>query len=467
MNLRKRTGLVLVVVLLVVACVSVWAGGTKEKQVSIAVPTVLGWVTTDGVIPIVADALAKEGIKVVAVPSENVALRDKQMLEGRQGTSAYDVFLAWEALMPLMKDFLEPLDSHVQAQGLDVAAFKKQFYQAVQDQISYDGQMYWVPIHVNSQLGYARADLFNSAAEQAAFKAKYGYDMPKADANGSLTFKDRNQFLDVAMFFTRDTNGNGTVDLWGYDQPGKWDHGNCVFEEQMLRAGLEYFDAKGHSLWGPMHPENQQAIQDIATWDQNTVQKWKVTSPGALGMEMTEVNQLFTEGKAAMSFTWNVDFWGTDSKGAFADKYGKPLSWSIDFVNKSPNDKGIMSIWGYALNKNSKNKDAAVKFLMALSDANLRKKAHETANLPCPNGMVEVTEWAVQQGYAPGAFINAVQTVGSFWPISKKAWPETEQVRDVARKAHEELLSGKITPAEFVKTTGTQIEAIMKGAGYF
>jgi ABC-type glycerol-3-phosphate transport system substrate-binding protein len=467
--MRRSSFMIVAIVaaLIVAMALPLWAGAQKEKKVTITVPTVLGWVTTDGVIPIVAAELAKEGIEVKTMPAENITLRDKQMMEGRQGSSVYDVYIAWEALMPLMKDFLEPVDTHLQAAGQDPVAFRKLFYQAVQDQIMYDGKMYWIPIHVNSQLGYARPDLFNDAKEKAAFRSKYGYDLPAPDAAGSLTFKDANQFLDVAKFFTRDLNGDGQTDLWGYDQPGKWDHGNCVFEEILLRSGLEYFDPQGHSLWGPAHPENQKLVRDIATWESNTTLVWKITSPGALGMEMTEVNQMFTEGKGAMSFTWNVDFWGVDSKGDFAKKYGKPLSWSISFVNRAPQYKGIMSIWGYALNKNSKNKEAAVKFLMKLADANLRKEAHRKANLPCPNGMVEVTEWAVKEGYAPAAFIDAVQSVGSFWPISKKAWPETEPVRDVCRKAREELLAGKISPAEFVKTTGDKIEKIMKDAGYF
>jgi ABC-type glycerol-3-phosphate transport system substrate-binding protein len=459
----KKTGVLLLLIGLILAIgMPAWSSGTQQKQVTINVPTAMGWVTTDALIPIVAAELAKENIIVKAVPSENVALRDKELLEGRQKTAAYDVFLAWEAVMPLMQDFLEPLDPLVTKAGIDLAAFKKRFYGAVQDQISYNGQTFWIPIHVNSQLGYARADLFTSAKERADFKAKYNYDLPQPDAQGGLAFKDRAQFLDVAKFFSRPEIG-----LWGYDQPGKWDHGNCVFEETLLRSGLEYFDPQGHCLWGPAHPENQQIVQDIATWEQNTVQLWKVTSPGALGMEMTEVNQLFTEGKAAMSFTWNVDFWGTDSKGPYAQKYGKPLSWSISFMNTKPQYKGLMSIWGYSLNKYSKNKDAAMKFLLKLADVSLRKTAHQKANLPCPNGMVEVTEWAVKEGYAPAGLIAAVQSVGSFWPVSKKAWPETDPVRDVARGAREELLAGKITPAEFVKKTGDAIEKIMKDAKYF
>jgi multiple sugar transport system substrate-binding protein len=459
----KKTGVLLLAIGLIMAVgMSAWAGGGGEKKVTITVPSIKGWVTTDQMFPLVAEELAKENIEVKIVPSEWASIRDKQMLEGRQKSSAYDVILASEAMMPLMVDFAEPLDPLVTKAGIDLASFKKRFYQAVQDQITTNGQTYWIPIHVNSQLGYARADLFTSAKERADFKAKYGYDLPQPDAQGALSFKDKAQFMDVAMFFTRPESG-----MWGLAIPGKWDHGCCVFEEIMLRNGMEYFDPQGHSLWGPMHPENQKVIQDIAAWDQGTIQRWKVTSPGALGMEMTEVNQLFTEGKAAMSFTWNVDFWATDSKGPFAEKYGKPLSWSISFMNAKPEDKGLMSIWGVALNKYSKNKDAAMKFLLKLADVDLRKKAHQQFPLPCPNGMVEVTDWAVKEGYAPAGLISAVQSVGSFWPVSKKPWPETEPVRDVARKAHEELLAGKITPAQFVKQTGDAIEKIMKDAGYF
>lgn len=458
----KKYFVLLVTLMLVSLMVQpVWAADT------ITVPTTLGWVTTDAIIPMVKAELEDEEIELVPVPTENVVLRDKQMMEGRMGTGAFDVFIAWEALMPLMTDFLEPLDQYIIDAGMDLDAFKKSFYGAVQEQVSHDGKLYWIPIHVNSQLGYARTDLFTDPKEQEAFKKEYGYDLPQPDKNGAIAFEDKTQFIDVAKFFTRDTDGDGKIDLWGYAQPGKWDHGNCVFEELLLRAGLEYFDPEGHCLWGPAHPENQEKVLEIAIFEYNTVNEWKVTSPGALGMEMTEVNQLFTEGKAAMSFTWNVDFWGQNSKGPFAEKYGVPSSWSISFMNTSPEYKGIMSIWGYALSKDSENKEAAVKFLMQLADVELRKEAHRTADLPCPNGMVEVTEWAVEEGYAPGAFIDAVQSVGTFWPVSQKAWPETDQVRDVCREAREKLLAGDMTPEEFVQETGEKIEAIMQEAGYF
>ena len=49
-------------------------------------------------------------------------------------------------------------------------------------------------------------------AEQAAFKAKFGYDLaPPADWQ---------QFRDVAIFFTRDTDSDGKTDLYGTDVKG-------------------------------------------------------------------------------------------------------------------------------------------------------------------------------------------------------------------------------------------------------
>lgn len=466
MNQRKGISGTLIAVLLFGVCLTAWGAPQREAR-TITVPIVRGWATTDAVIPLVTQRLAEEGITVVTVAAENPELREMQLLEARNGSAAYDLFIAWEALMPEMRDYVEPLDPHLRAAGHDASTVKQRFYPAVQEQVSYDGMLYWVPIHVNTQIGYARADLFTDPGQRAAFMARFGYELPQPDAHGSIRFRDAEQFLEVAQFFTRDTDGDGTIDLWGYAQPARWDHGNTVFEEILLRQGLEYFDPAGHSMWGPAHPENRAIVETIATWEQNSVQRWKVTSPEAPMMEMSDVNRHFIEGKAAMSFTWNLDFWDSNAKGPFAQKYGKPLSWSIDFLNASSETRGIMSVWGYALNRNSKNKGAAVSFLAQLADTELRIRAHQSASLPCPNGMIEVTEWAVQEGYAPAALIDAVQTTGSFWPISKRAWPETEQVRDVCRSAREELLSGRITPAEFAATTGEQIEEIMRGANYF
>ena len=200
--------------------------------------------------PFLKEYLAKQGINVVAVPGQGVALRDKQMLAASSGDATYDVYLAWDALMPLLQKYGEPLDTYLQSAGVDVSGFEAKFYPNVVANASADGKLYWIPIHINAQIGYARRDLFMDPNEQAAFKAKYGYDLPQPDSTGVLNFPTKKVFVDVAQFFTR-AGSDGQTNLWGYVMAGKWDQGNTVFEEEMFRAGLGYFDQKGHSDWGP------------------------------------------------------------------------------------------------------------------------------------------------------------------------------------------------------------------------
>jgi multiple sugar transport system substrate-binding protein len=473
MKARKLILFLGLVVLFVCAGGQIWAGGQNEnakgaaaaQPVTINVATSLGWITTDGLMPFLKDYLAKQGINVVAVPGQGVALRDKQMLAASSGDATYDVYLAWDALMPLLQKYGEPLDSYLQSAGVDVSGFEAKFYPNVVANASTDGKLYWVPIHINAQIGYARRDLFMDPNEQAAFKAKFGYDMPQPDSTGVLNFPTKKVFVDVAQFFTR-TGSDGQTNLWGYVMAGKWDQGNTVFEEEMFRAGLGYFDQKGHSDWGPAETQNQPIVKDIATFDYNLVNTWKVCSPGVLGMELTEIGQLFATGKAAMSFTWNVDNWPLYKGTDFEKKYGLPLSWIPSFMDRSPNDKGLMSVWAWELNKNSKNKAAAVKFLLAAADENLRIQATQQAKLPVGNGMLDVSQWLVSHNVVPGAYIPAVQTIGTFWPTSP-AFPQTDPARDVLRKAHEQLLTGQITPDQFVKQTGDGVEELMHQAGYF
>ena len=442
---------------------------TAAETVTIAVPAVLGWVTTDALIPAISEKLKDDNIEIKVIEKEQLEFRDLQLMDATTDAAFFDIYIAWEAFMPIMKEHLEPLDGILEKAGVDVDEFKGKFYDSVIDMCSYDGDLYWLPIHTNAELGYARTDLFTDETERDNFKAEYGYDLPQPDDSGFIDIESREQFLDIAKFFTRDEDGDGETDLWGYTEPGKWGNGNVIFEEMLFRQGLEYFDSEGHCLWGPEHPENVDTVKDLAVWRQNLIHEHEVTTIGILGMAMTEVNEFFSTGNTAMSFTWNADFWGTNNSPEVLENIGgmAPSSWTFDFHNASPDVTGFMSCWAYGLNKDSQNKEAAVKFLLALADDELRKEVHANVGLPCPNGSIEVSEWVVAERYAPAAFIGALRKTGSFWPVSNTPWPETGAVRDVARAASEELLGNNITPDEFIDKTGTGIEEIMEEAGYF
>jgi ABC-type glycerol-3-phosphate transport system substrate-binding protein len=337
------------------------------ETLTIAVPAILGWVTTDALIPAIREELKDDNIEIVVIEAALQEFRDKELLDATTDAAEFDIYIAWEAFMPVMKEHLEPMDAILQDAGVDVEEFKSRFYPSVVDQITYDGQLYWLPIHSNAELGYARTDLFTDQTERDNFMAEYGYELPQPDDSGFIDIESREIFLDIAQFFTRDEDGNGETDLWGYTEPGMWGNGNVIFEEMLFRKGLEYFDSEGHCLWGPEHPENVDEVKDIATWRQDLIHKYQVTTIGNLGMAMTEVNEFFSTGNTAMSFTWNADFWGTNNSPEVLENIGgmAPSSWTFDFHNSSSDVTGFMSLISYGLNKDSQNKEAAIKFLLA------------------------------------------------------------------------------------------------------
>jgi ABC-type glycerol-3-phosphate transport system substrate-binding protein len=439
------------------------AAETSEPS-SVNVAAALGWVTTDGILPGIKEELAKENITVNILGSDQTALRNKETIAATEKTGEFDIYLAWEAIMPQLKDDCEPLDQYLIDADVDLDAFKASLYPSVLEMITYDGQIYWLPIHVNAQLGYARQDIFTNPDEVSAFESQYGYALPQPDANGAIVFEDREQFMDVARFFTRPDE-----DFWGFTYPGQNVWLTCIFIEYLLRTGLEAFDADGHCLWGPAHPENQVQVEEIVTWLQDMVVKDKVCTPGNVDMGMTEVNEFYKEGKAAMAFSWLVDFWNQDTTPEVMENWNntKPATWAIDFVNTKPEYKGFMSLWCFGLSKEAQDKEAAVKFLLKAADVELRKQA-QAAGLTCTNGNIELTEWSVANGYSPGAYGIALQTEGTLWPVSKNSWPETETVYfTILSEMSGDLMTGKITPAEFVKNSGDAIEQLMKDAGYF
>ena len=121
----------------------------------------------------------------------------------------------------------------------------------------YRGSTYGVSLDGDFQTWVYRTDLFNDAAEQKAFKDKYGYDLavPRTWA----------QFNDVAAFFQRPDKGLfGSTDLrnqgWGYTNwyqlytslasPNQFlfdnDANPLISSEQGIKATQAYIDSLAH-----------------------------------------------------------------------------------------------------------------------------------------------------------------------------------------------------------------------------
>jgi ABC-type glycerol-3-phosphate transport system substrate-binding protein len=189
---------------------------------------------------------AETGITVNFTVVPYAGVYDKLSAEVASGTSNYDVATIDVIWMARFAEFAESLDD------LFTDELKADLPPALLADAQVDGRFIGMPGWANAEILFYRKDLFEDPAQQAAFKEKFGYDLAIP--------KTWEQFRDAAIFFTQDTNGDGTTDLFGTDvigvNPEEWmaqvlqagspgvvldDAGNVIIDNDAHLAALEFY----------------------------------------------------------------------------------------------------------------------------------------------------------------------------------------------------------------------------------
>jgi len=224
-----------------------------------------------------------------------------------------------------------------------------------------DGNLYALPNMPGVQLLYYRKDLFEDEAEKVKFMSEYGYELqvPK-------TWK---QFLDVVKFFTRPPKlygltwsaGKGNMAVQNYYNVA-WSWGaDCLAFGQ----GFPDPDDPIHNMPICNSPIGIKALEFFCSLK-------PFMPPGVAAYEWAEITSDFCEGKAAIMLQWSVFVRDVEdsTKSKVAGKIGYALlPGKPDApVNNVPGivpGEGYASLGGWAvvMNKDSKNKEAAWKFI--------------------------------------------------------------------------------------------------------
>jgi multiple sugar transport system substrate-binding protein len=212
----------------------------------------------------------------ITVQMENMAyqaLQSKTFAELASGTPSHDIYILDTPWTPTLTHVLEPLSSY-----LTSATLNKQIDINVADfipKVFYDTAVY-------------RKDLFESPAEQRAFKARFGRDLAVPQ-----TWDD---FIQVAQFFTRPSKGMYGTTVLGGAQEG-WDF--CDFKSM-----VGSFGGDGHIVTGDVHVACA-TPEAIAAWQfyVDLINKYRVTPPNATTAGWDQAIATFSTGNSAM--TWN------------------------------------------------------------------------------------------------------------------------------------------------------------------
>jgi len=250
---------------------------------------------------------------------------------------APDVIFMNNLYLPIYANagMLEELNSRTVEQS------KSLFFKKSLQALSYKDKLYAIPRDVSNLVIYYNKDIFD----------KYNVKYPSK----YWTFDD---FLITAQKLTKDTGGDGKMDIWGVS-----------FEEEPALFYLPYLMSQGGGILSDDlktsiidSPESKKGLQFYS----DLRNKYQVAPTKAQSASAT-MTQMFLQGQIAMQLSgrWLVPKYREDAK----------FDWNV--INFPAGDKGSvipLDASGWAIAKSSKHKKEAIKLIEFLaSKENIEK----------------------------------------------------------------------------------------------
>ncbi|MDJ0945343.1 MAG: sugar ABC transporter substrate-binding protein [Kiloniellales bacterium] len=292
------------------------------------------------------------GIKVKVIEVPTAEMFTKILQEHRAGTGAYDALNVIPSWMPdLVKaGALEELDPYVDKYG-----FREELQKIAptyrDNQMTVDGKIYGFPDDGDLFVLYYRKDLFEDAENQAAFKAKYGYDLA-----APATWQ---QYADIGQFIT----DKYAPEIYGAGQFRGPAYGIWLFEERYRVEGGRFFDPE--TMKAQINNEIGVKVYEGMRNDN------KFMPPGVESWGFGEALSSFLAGDIAMTISW-------PPFGRWAAGYGveeEALSWvpkskiadKVGYALPPGGTPQLAAGFSLSVSSKSKNKEAAYLFIQWLN----------------------------------------------------------------------------------------------------
>lgn len=381
-----------------------------------------------------AEFFEKTGYEIIidAVPYSGVYEKLTADIQAQQGS--YDSAIVDVIWLASLARGLEPLNDVLTQEVQD------DYIEGLVDGARYGDDILGAPVWANAKVLSYRKDWFADEKNKADFQSQYGYELAAP--------KTWEQYLDVAQFFTRDTDGDGVMDVYGTGIYGKGD-GNTVASwlDHALQAGADplVLDAEGNAL------VNQQPYVDSLNLLLKLFAEDKSVAPEALSMASSENLNMFTSDKQAMMMTW----------GHFANRAIAAIG--EDKVGVSSNLEGSAGIgvvpgsWYQVVLKTSPSKDAAkeyVEFLYGKNDQFITAMGVAATR-------TAFEQYADQPGYS---YLRAVmESLQGSQTRNRPQTPKWSMIEgEVLVPALQSALTGAMTPQAALDAAKAEIEELVK-----
>lgn len=281
----------------------------------------------------VAEQCKKDaGIDVNFVELPYDGMFNRLSSEFSSGNVSFDVAALDSVWLPSFKDAVQPIDE------LFTDEAKKDIFPALVKEANVDGHFIGMPAWTNAEIILYRKDLFEDPQNKADFKAKYGYDLA-----APTTWK---QYQEVSEFFTKDG-------MYGTDVKGGVE---TEWLAHVLQAGSPMvLDGNDVVIDNAAHKEALDFYTSLAS----------SAPPGAAQVDWAAAQNLFNQGKTAMTRFWAHAYRQIPKDAPVAGKVG-----TAPMIGGSAGIAGVPGPWYLTVPKATKNTENAKKFIKCAYDHN-------------------------------------------------------------------------------------------------
>lgn len=393
-------------------------------------------------------------------------------------TGFYDVILNPHVRLPTLiaNQWVQPIAKYVSDPKLADPTFKLEDVVLSKDwlaaALSQKGELYGVPFSAHTIYLNWREDLFDNAAEQEAFKAKYGYDLPSPPVT-------MQHLWDTSEFFTRkagDKLAGETLseDIFGITLSGKrhismlWNFYNVLYA-----FGGKVVESATGPDYGPVVINSEAGVKAL-TFYRDLITKFG--PPGSLNYTWDEQLAAMQSGLAAQALLW------ADASYAIShDESQSKVVGKVAYSGTPIGERKIVNLhqWGMFVPSTAKNPEAAWLFLQWTQRPEVQEKLMSTGSISLTSSAYE-TKSVQELVYAPTNYFllsgkvlkvgdkPAYREANSPWglpqsyadatdPVTHAAqpvvfklenFPEYATVEEILQKNISAVLAGQMEPKE-------------------
>jgi multiple sugar transport system substrate-binding protein len=308
--------------------------------------------------------------------------------EFSSGNVSFDVAALDSVWLPSFKDAVQPIDE------LFTDEAKKDIFPALVKEAEVNGHFIGMPAWTNAEIILYRKDLFEDAKNKAEFQAKYGYALA-----APTTWK---QYQDISQFFTKDG-------MYGTDVKG-------AVETEWLAHVLQAGSAM-------VLDENNNVIIDNAAHKEALdfyVSMTKSAPPGAAQVDWAAAQNLFNQGKTAMTRFWAHAYRQIPKDAPVAGKVG-----AAAMIGGSAGVAGVPGPWYLSVPKATKNTGNAKKFIKCAYDHN---SLGIESSLGLASRISAFEKYQDKEGYE--SFRPLIQTLNGKATATRPATAKWQQIVD-------------------------------------